>query len=136
MAEEEQGVARYVAAEGHIWKLGDSFLVEAFFATVSGQLERGNPGGRFPTLGRLATRRVADAPRLRRELAEVKEEFQRLSPRFLVWSFAGPAPRRPWTLGRDNLALCFVSDDGPDLFLALELAAGYAVKHGQFVEII
>ena len=126
----------HVASEGHIWRLGDSFLVEAFFKTTSRRLEHGHPGERFPLLLALSSAAVPawQVPRLREELSTVQSELSQLHPRWLVWEFAPPAPRRPWNIGLPNLSQCFV-DSGLSLFAMFDLALAYAIEHRQPVKI-
>lgn len=111
------------------WQVGSADLLHAFFSTVSVRLEPLGWGTRFPALlhdlyqGELPVDCVETALS---ELLLARRELSAMRPSGVVWDADDPEAMPPWgnalTNGAPDLAHCFFTVDGRDLFEVLAAA--------------
>lgn len=108
--------------ENVITEIGPGGVLHSLFSTIAVRLERGDWGGRFPTI----MRRLYDGKLERREagaglteMTQIRKELATLPPAMVVWDAENPTLDPPW--GRDvgahvqNVAQYFVTTTGRNL---------------------
>jgi len=123
-------------------ELGAGSFLHAFFSTISCHLEPLGWGSRFPVLmnhlyqGEIPPSLVEAATA---ELAQVREELERLPPSAVVWDIQDLSARPPWGEEIDpriaSLAEYFVTTNGQDLFGVLCESLAEAEDQGVAVSI-
>jgi 2,3-bisphosphoglycerate-dependent phosphoglycerate mutase len=124
-----------VKVRSNMWVVGTSDFLFAFFSTVRVRLEPEGWGSRFPlVMNELYAGEVAaeHAPAALAEIDQIREELRRLAPSALVWDaedLSKPPP--PDALeGADDLAGCFVTEGGREIFDAMGEALAYSARRG------
>ena len=125
-----------------VTELGSAGFVHAFFSTLSGRLEPGGWGSRFPVLlhelyqGRLDKTRAGAALA---ELRQARTELALHPPADVIWDIEDREARPPW--GSDispditHLGHYFVTSTGRDLFDALEEVLEFLRDEGNECEL-
>lgn len=124
------------------YPIGTGAFLGAFFDTVTGRLEDGPRGRRFPRLGDLYQHGELEASHLdaaRTELSVVRERLSLLPPTAVIWDLDDPSAAPPW--GDDiaasitDLSNYFVTSDGRQLLDVIQTALDTGVRLGRAVSI-
>ena len=123
-------------------EIGAPDFLNAFFSTISKNLEPEGWGSRFPSLlidlyqGKLGN---ADVPRAQRELLDARSELQDLPPSKVVWDYSNPQIEPPWgkyiSSHISNMSEYFVTSTGRNVFDVIYECFEDALIHGDDVSI-
>lgn len=127
---------------GVIDEIGTPDFLNAFFATISKNLEPNGWGSRFPALlnslyqGRLSKENVRQA---QGELAVIRAELREFPPENIVWDYSHPEKEPPWgkNISGDivDLSEYFITSTGRDVFDVINDCLEDALKYGEQVTI-
>ena len=124
-------------------EVGAPSFFNCFFSTITGLLEGGRRGERFPFLaGKLYTGEIAaeDVQAALKELREIKEHLKKFDPSAVIWDLENTSAHPPWgnNISPDitNMSNYFVSSTGRDLFELLEEAFQAAQNEKTGVQIV
>lgn len=124
-------------------EVGAPSFLNCFFSTITGLLEGGHRGGKFPVVteklyaGEIAAEDVKTALK---ELGEIKELLRKFDPSAVIWDLENTSAHPPWgnNISPDitNMSNYFVSSTGRDLFELLEEAFQAAQDEKTGVQIV
>lgn len=103
------------------YQIGLGDFLHSFFSTVCYNLENSKWGNRFPVImnelyvGELSNENIEKA---KEELVVIKKEFEKLSPKNVIWDIDNLEQKTPWedNISSDitNLSNYFITSDGED----------------------
>lgn len=124
------------------YPIGAGAFLGAFFDTVTGRLEDGVRGRRFPRLSDLYQHgelEIAHLDGATGELSVIREQLSLLPPSAVIWDLDDPAAAPPW--GDDiapritDLSNYFVTSDGRQLLDVIQAALDTGIRLRRAVSI-
>lgn len=121
----------------HMYPIGTSDFLHAFFSTVCGRLENGKWGSRYPYLMNELYQGMLSAEHLEagaEELAQIKQALARFAPNQVIWNIEDLSLTPPWgdNISGDitDLSNYFVTSEGNNFFTVFSAALSKAQALG------
>ena len=124
-------------------EIGASSFLNAFFSTIVGLLENGNPGAVYPVVsinlydGSVPVDKLEQAVY---ELKSIREALSKFPPSAVIWDIEDRSKTPPWgeniSPEISSMANYFVSSTGRDLFDVLGEVFSHAIKTHRSVKIV